>query len=92
MAFMKKVTIDLLLVATGATVVLAAGVGSAVIGTQDGAKYGKAQPDAQAITSGGSNRTISTDCPAANVDAAGDHAGVNMGKLLSRGVGGQDAE
>lgn len=38
-----------LLVATGATVVLAAGVGSAVIGTLDDAKYGKAQPDAQAI-------------------------------------------
>ena len=38
-----------LLVATGATVVLAAGVGSAVIGTLDDAKYGKAQPDGQAI-------------------------------------------
>lgn len=40
-----------LLVATGATVVLAAGVGSAVIGTLDDAKYGKAQPDGQAISS-----------------------------------------
>jgi hypothetical protein len=39
-----------LLVATGATVILAAGVGAAVIGTLDDAKYGKAQPDGQAIT------------------------------------------
>jgi hypothetical protein len=38
-----------LLVATGATVILAAGVGSAAIGTLDDAKYGKAQPDAQAM-------------------------------------------
>ena len=38
-----------LLVATGATVVLAAGVGAAVIGTLDDAKYAKAQPDGQAI-------------------------------------------
>ena len=40
-----------LLVATGATVVLAAGVGAAVLGTLDDAKYAKAQPDAQALAS-----------------------------------------
>jgi hypothetical protein len=40
-----------LLVATGATVVLAASVSSAVIGTLDDAKYGKAQPDVQAMAS-----------------------------------------
>ena len=38
-----------LLVATAATVVLAAGVGGAVLSTIDEANYGKAQPDAQAI-------------------------------------------
>ena len=38
-----------LLVATAATVVLAAGVGSAAISTMNDAKYGKAQPDAQAM-------------------------------------------
>jgi hypothetical protein len=40
-----------LLVATAATVILAAGVGSAAIGTISEAKYGKAQPDAQALSS-----------------------------------------
>jgi hypothetical protein len=39
-----------LLVATVATITLAAGVGTAVIGTMDDARYGKAQPDAQAIS------------------------------------------
>jgi hypothetical protein len=38
-----------LLVATAATVVLAAGVGGAVLSTLDEASYGKAQPDAQAF-------------------------------------------
>lgn len=38
-----------LLVATAATVILAAGVGSAAISTVSDAKYGKAQPDAQAM-------------------------------------------
>jgi len=38
-----------LLVATAATVVLAAGVGGTVLSTLDESKYGKAQPDAQAI-------------------------------------------
>ena len=38
-----------LLVATAATVILAAGVGSAAISTMNDAKYGKAQPDAQAM-------------------------------------------
>jgi hypothetical protein len=38
-----------LLVATAATVVLAAGVGGAVLSTLDEANYGKAQPDAQAV-------------------------------------------
>jgi len=38
-----------LLVATAATVILAAGVSGAVIGTMNDAKYGKAQPDAQAL-------------------------------------------
>ena len=38
-----------LLVATAATVVLAAGVGGAVLSTLDEANYGKAQPDGQAI-------------------------------------------
>jgi hypothetical protein len=37
------------LVATAATVVLAAGVGGTVLSTLDESKYGKAQPDAQAI-------------------------------------------
>ena len=41
-------TIDLL-VATGATVILAAGVGGAAIATLNDAKYGKAQPDAQSL-------------------------------------------
>jgi hypothetical protein len=38
-----------LLVATAATVILATGVGGAVIGTLDGSRYGKAQPDAQTL-------------------------------------------
>jgi len=38
-----------LLVATAATVVLAAGVGGTVLSTLDESKYGKAQPDAQAV-------------------------------------------
>ncbi|MBI3400884.1 MAG: type II secretion system protein GspG [Acidobacteria bacterium] len=38
-----------LLVATGATVILAAGVGSAALSTLNDAKYGKAQPDAQSV-------------------------------------------
>lgn len=38
-----------LLVATAATVILAAGVGGAAISTMNDAKYGKAQPDAQAM-------------------------------------------
>jgi hypothetical protein len=38
-----------LLVATAATVILAAGVGGTVLGTLDDASYGKAQPDGQAI-------------------------------------------
>jgi hypothetical protein len=38
-----------LLVATAATVVLAAGVGGTVLSTLDESKYGKAQPDAQAL-------------------------------------------
>lgn len=39
-----------LMVATAATVVLAAGVGGAALGTLDAANYGKAQPDGQSIT------------------------------------------
>ena len=38
-----------LLVATAATVVLAAGVGGTVLSTLDESKYGKAQPDAQSM-------------------------------------------
>lgn len=38
-----------LMVATAATVVLAAGVGGAALNTLDESKYGKAQPDAQAV-------------------------------------------
>jgi hypothetical protein len=38
-----------LLVATAATVILAAGIGSNLIGTMDDAKYGKAQPDVQSL-------------------------------------------
>jgi hypothetical protein len=41
-----------LLVATAATVVLAAGIGGAAISALDEAKYGKAQPDAQTIAQG----------------------------------------
>ena len=39
-----------LLVATVATVTLAAGVSSVLIGSMDDARYGKAQPDAQALS------------------------------------------
>jgi hypothetical protein len=37
------------LVATVATITLAAGVSSAMLGSMDEARYGKAQPDAQAL-------------------------------------------
>ncbi len=42
------------------------------------------------LLSGGTNRTVSTTSVSANLDSTGDDAGVNMGKLLTRGTGGAD--
>ena len=63
-----------LLVATVATVTLAAGVGSAMIGSMDEARYGKAQPDAGA----GAGGAVSEDVCGGVADAqqAGDGGGL----------------
>lgn len=42
------------------------------------------------ILSGGTNRTVSTAFTSAFLDPAGDDAGMNMGKLVTRGTGGAD--
>lgn len=83
-----------LLVATGATVVLAAGVGAAVIGTLDDAKYGKAQPDAQAIAAALSDFYSDTGKWPGQAEQAGAATGTDAKPatfLVTAGVAAADA-
>jgi hypothetical protein len=43
------------------------------------------------ILSGGTNKTVATLFTSGQLDPNGEDAGVNMGKILTRGAGGIDA-